>query len=93
MSNGTENKKADIIGNGTSVQDGKFFNIAVKVENIDGLIVSEAKRKQGQGLPPHLFTNKAGDLFLKLKCIQKKEVGTYGDTHFVILDDYQPEKK
>ena len=88
-----EKKKNDIIGNATSVQDGKFINLAVKIENIEGLIISQPKRKAGEPLPPHLFTNKAGDLFLKLKCIKKKETGTYGDTHFVICDDYAPEKQ
>ena len=88
-----EQKKKDIIGNATSAQDGKFFNLAVKIENIEGLIISQPKRKAGEPLPPHLFTNKAGDLFLKLKCIKKKETGTYGDTHFVICDDYTPEKQ
>lgn len=89
-----QEKKQDIIGNAKSAQDGKFINVWVNVDaEIKGLIISQAKRKAGEPLPAHLFENKKGETFLKLKLVQRKEVSQYGETHFIVLDDYVKEKK
>lgn len=79
-----------ILGNGK--KRGKFVNFSVNLDQIEGLIISRTKEVV-KNLPSHFWENKKGDLNLKLTLIEKGEADQYGNTHFIKLDDFKPEKK
>lgn len=37
-----------------------------------------------------LSKSKKGEQFLNLKVVKKQEIGQYGDTHFVAINDFEP---
>jgi len=75
-------KKKIYVGNGTEKFDGDLVEFSVNL--------SKVTAEAGE----HIFENKDGQKFIKLKVVKKRDgVDQYGKTHYVEVDTWKPEAK
>lgn len=68
-----------ICGNATEKE--KCIIAVINLGKIPNLVASLIKAKEKNA---HFFNNKDGELFVKVVLIKKKEIGKFGDTHFIV---------
>lgn len=67
---------------------GEYGNIEINL-NIDQF----HELMKGLKDSPALYKNKKGEQVLKLTLSKKKEKGQYGDTHYIVVNEFKPEQK